>query len=104
MNDARSCARRDAQWVFGDVRAEVVAKTSAPPRGERERKRASLPPHLARDLDGKPELRPLLLLAEDVALLGRGEAALRRYRELIQRHEFARVCQPPLDVVLHLEC
>src|SRR6266851_8844988 len=62
-----------------------------------------LPPHLFRDIDREPQLRPLLLLGEDIALFGRGKAALRRYRELIQRHELARLLQPPLDIVLILE-
>src|SRR5882724_13336947 len=60
-------------------------------------------PHLFRDIDREPQLRPLLFLGEDVAFFGRGEAALRRYRELIERHELARFLQPPLDIVLFLE-
>src|SRR5882672_2881192 len=46
---------------------------------------------------------PHLFLGEDVALFGRGEAALRRYRELVERYELARFLQPPLDIVLVLE-
>jgi high-affinity iron transporter len=34
-------------------------------------------PHLVRRLDDEAELRPLFFLGEDVAFLGRGEAALR---------------------------
>src|SRR3977135_4604502 len=60
-------------------------------------------PHLFRAIDREFQLRPLLFLGEDVALFGRGEAALRRYRELIERHELARLLQPPLDIVLVLE-
>jgi hypothetical protein len=52
------------------------------------RGRNSLPPHLIRDIDGELQFGPLLFLGEEVALLGRGEAALRGYRELIQRRVF----------------
>jgi hypothetical protein len=51
--------------------------------------RKLLPPHLVRDIDRELQLGPLLFLGEDVALLGRGKAALRRHRELLQRREFA---------------
>ena len=46
---------------------------------------------------------PLLLFGEDVALLGRGEAALRRQRELVERRELRGLVEPPLDVVLLLQ-
>ncbi len=39
--------------------------------------RGLFPPHLVRYLYREPQLRPLLLLGEDVALFRRGEAALR---------------------------
>ena len=42
-------------------------------------------PHLVRQFHDHAQLRPLLLLGEHVALLGRGEAALRRQAELIER-------------------
>ena len=38
----------------------------------------ALAPHLLRHLDDHPQLGPLLVLGQDVALLGRGKAALRR--------------------------
>jgi hypothetical protein len=60
-------------------------------------------PHLFRDLNDELELLPLLVLGQDVALLGRGEAALRRQRELIERREFRGLVEPPLDVVLLLQ-
>src|SRR6267378_689130 len=60
-------------------------------------------PYLFRDIDREPQLRPLLFLGEDVTLFGRGEAALRRNRELIQGHEFSCFFQPTLDVVLFLQ-
>src|SRR5262245_41941232 len=39
--------------------------------------RSLLSPHLIGHLHDPPQLRPLLLLREDIAFLGRGEAALR---------------------------
>src|SRR5271169_5798609 len=62
-----------------------------------------LPPHLVGDLDRESQLRPLLFLGEDVALLRRGKAALRRDRELLQWSELRGLLQPPFDVVLLLE-
>ena len=53
-----------------------------------------LAPNLVRDFDGEAELGPLLLLGQDVAFLGGSKAALRRYRELVERREFARLLQP----------
>src|SRR5205823_10383992 len=76
------------------------------PRSEQKcgaREKTLLPPHLVRHIDRELELCPLLLLGKEVAFLGRGKAALRRYRELLQRHEFTCLFQPPLDVVLVLE-
>ncbi len=51
----------------------------------------------------EPELVPLLLLGEVVALLGRGEAALRRQAELVGVDEPGRVLDPPLELVLALQ-
>src|SRR3954463_13217949 len=65
--------------------------------------RRSLFPHLVGELLDHAKLRPLLLLGEDVALLGGGEAALRREAELLQRSELGGLVDPPLDVVLLLE-
>src|SRR3974390_974137 len=64
---------------------------------------ASSSPNLLGDLDDHAQLRPLLLLRERVAVLGRGEAALRRQRELVERHEFRRRLDTALDVVLALQ-
>src|SRR5579864_2796548 len=60
-------------------------------------------PHLRGHLDRKTKLGPLLVLGEDIALLGRGKSALRRERELIERRKFRGFGKPPLDVVLALE-
>src|SRR5439155_15298186 len=64
---------------------------------------ALLAPYLAGDLADHPQLRPLLLLGEDVALFGGGEAALRRQTELLERGEFAGFLDAALDVDLVLE-
>src|SRR5258708_25875458 len=46
--------------------------------------RPSLTPHIAGDLDAAGQLGPLLFLGQQIALLGAGEAALRRQAELLQ--------------------
>ena len=46
------------------------------------------------------QLRPLLVLGQHIAFLGRGEAALRRQRELIRRHVFGGLADAALDVGL----
>src|SRR3984893_15910832 len=62
-----------------------------------------LPPNLTRNIDRELQFCPLLFLGEDVALFGRGKAALRRQCELVQRRVFGGFLQPPLDVVLLLQ-
>src|SRR6266481_1577255 len=69
----------------------------------RSRQYALLPPHLIGDLDREPELGPLLVFGENVALLRGRETALRRQRELFQRHELGSLVQSALDVVLVLQ-
>src|SRR5689334_20548346 len=64
-----------------------------PPRYARSPSPASAgedrsPPHLLGEFDDHLKLRQLFVLREDVAFLGRGEAALRRQTELIQRDIF----------------
>src|SRR6516164_1454420 len=63
----------------------------------------SSPPDLVGEFDDHAQFRPLLLLGQDVAFLGRGEAALRRQAELFGRSEFARFLDAAFDVVLLLE-
>src|SRR5260370_26766139 len=57
----------------------VIGRRFAPTRwlAMTARLAALLPPHLVGDVDRELQLRPLLFLAEDVALLGRGKASLR---------------------------
>src|SRR5580704_2945438 len=57
-------------------------------------------PHLFGDLDHHPQLRPLLLLGEHVALFGGSKAALRRETELIEGGELGRLVDAAFDVVL----
>src|SRR5215510_15279550 len=57
------------------------------------------PPHFLGELDNLAHLRPLLVFGEDVAFLGAGEAALRTQGKLLQRGEFRRLVDAPLDVV-----
>src|SRR5579859_2280674 len=67
------------------------------------RSRSPRAPDLLRGLDDQPELVPLLLRGDVVALLGGGEAALRRQAELVGVDEGSRVLDPPLQVVLALQ-
>src|ERR1051326_5240783 len=60
-------------------------------------------PHFLGQLDDHRELRPLLVLGQDIALLGRGKAALRREAELVEIGIFRRLLDPPFDVVLLLQ-
>src|SRR2546429_4674997 len=62
-----------------------------------------LSPHLLGDLDDHAQLLPLLLLGEHVAVLGGGETALRRERELLEVDEFRRLVDAALDRVLAFE-
>src|SRR5262245_372905 len=65
--------------------------------------RALLSPHLPGELADHAKLRPLLVLGENVALLGRSEAALRRQAELLERREFGGFLDATLYVVLLLQ-
>src|ERR1700722_14161410 len=48
-------------------------------------------PHFARDLDDHSQLCPFLFLGQRIALLGRGEATLRRQAEQVEIGEFRRL-------------
>src|SRR3954467_8727142 len=63
----------------------------------------SFPPYLSRQLYDHPQLRPLLLLGEHIALFGRGKAALRRKRELVDVDELRRLVDPPHEFIAALE-
>src|SRR5437763_1199539 len=60
-------------------------------------------PDFAGELVDQSELRPLLLLCQDVAFLGRGEAALGRKAELLQRRKLAGLVDAAPDIVFLLE-
>src|SRR5678816_2750959 len=49
------------------------------------------------------ELRPLLVLGEDIAFLGRCEAALRRETKLVDVDEFRGFVDPPFERILAFE-
>src|SRR5713226_386416 len=61
------------------------------------------PPHLLGHLDDARELRPLLVLGEDIAFLGRGEAALRGEAEPLEGNEPRGLVDAALERVLFLE-
>ena len=54
-------------------------------------------PDFVRGLDDEPELRELLVVGERVAVDRRGEAALRREAEPLERDEAACLVDPPLE-------
>src|SRR5262249_24548371 len=81
------------RWVI------VTLEFTSPPCTGRGRS----PPHLLGNLHDHLQLCPLFFLGEDVAFLGRGETALRRQAQLIQRDIFRRFVDAPLDVVFALE-
>src|SRR5258708_17293208 len=64
---------------------------------------AILSPDLVGNLGDPPELCPLLVLGQDIALLGGGEAALRREAELVEVDEPCRLVDASLEVVLGFE-
>src|SRR6476661_6721210 len=69
----------------------------------RRRPHQSLPPDLVRQLDNHAQLGPLLILCQHVAFFGRGEAALRRQAELIERDKFRGFFDALLDVRTRLQ-
>src|SRR5579885_3329261 len=60
-------------------------------------------PHLARGFNDQPQLRLLLVDRQRIALDSRGEAALRRQAELLERNVFCRLVEATLQIVLALE-
>src|SRR6202011_6222261 len=60
-------------------------------------------PHFARCLHNKAKLGDLLLPGQRVAVDGRRESALRTEAELLERHVFRRLVDPPLELVLAFE-
>src|SRR5829696_9404369 len=64
---------------------------------------ATLTPDFACDLHAPPELGALLVLAQQVAQLRIGEAALRRQAELVDRCELGRLVDAALELVLALQ-
>src|SRR5207237_8950926 len=62
-----------------------------------------LVPDLGGDLDDARELRPLLVLGEEVAVVRAREAALRRETKALERHELRRLIDAALETFLRLE-
>src|SRR3954447_18608359 len=71
--------------------------------GHVSNRQVGLAPDLGGGLDDQAQLRDLLVVGERVALDRRGEAALRRQAELVERHERGRLLDPPHELVLRLE-
>ena len=94
-------ARADPRDHPGPHRAARAAR--APGAGRGSSRRPPSAPDLLGDLHDLAQLGPLLLLAERVALDGRGEAALRREAELVDVDELRGLLDAALEQVLALE-
>src|ERR1700744_2343225 len=66
-------------------------------------RRLELAPDLPRGLDHQAEFRGLLFDRQGVAVDGRGEAALRRQAELLERNVFGGLVDAALELVLGFE-
>src|SRR4029453_10543659 len=75
------CRSLDGRFSLARKRSQVRPRVKGMPTW--------LPPHLLGGLDDQAELGNLLVVSEQVALDGGGEAALRRQAQLLQRHERA---------------
>src|SRR6478609_8406971 len=62
-----------------------------------------LAPHFFGDLDHPAELRPLLVLGQRIALLGRGKAALAGDAELVEGRILRRLVDAAFELVLAFE-
>src|SRR5690349_8538067 len=60
-------------------------------------------PYLVRQFDDYAQLGPLFIFRQNISLLGRGKAALRRQAKLIKRDKFRRFINAAFDVVFRLE-
>ena len=81
----------------GTLNPEQMANANAEPTSDTSDRRAvevQVEPLVHRVHD-QPELRPLVVLLEQVALHGGGEAALGGQREALQRHVRRRGLDPP---------
>src|SRR5579883_1491770 len=65
--------------------------------------RGILSPHLFGHLDNHPQLRPLFLFGQHIAVLSRRKATLRREAKLIDVDEFRRLLNAALDLVAAFE-
>src|SRR6516162_8517999 len=83
--------------IFGIAKQPLFQLSPLPlPRTRRE---GNSTPNLARDIADHAQLRPLLVLGENIAFLGRGEAALRRETKLIEIGETGGLLDAPFDRV-----
>src|SRR5262249_585078 len=92
----RSRAKR-SRW--GSVNSAIALNPENDPHPKPRPSRgrvSSTSPHLLGNLHDHPQFGPLFVLGEDVAFFGRGEAALRRQAQLIQRDIFNRFVDAPL--------
>src|SRR5262245_33479480 len=61
------------------------------------------PPDLVSEFDNHSKFCPLLVLSQDIALLGRGKSALRRKAKLIERNKFGGLFDTSPDLVFRFQ-
>jgi hypothetical protein len=94
---------RDPRQHQPGVQRDDVDVGPRPAARLRRSPRHSLPPYLARYLDGAGELLPLVGLGEEVAVDGGGEAALVAEAELVEGDIAGRLVDPALERVLRFD-
>src|ERR1700761_466614 len=91
-----------AEWGFGSLHRTLVF-TGSSASADDDTSCSCSSPNLVGELYDHPQLGPLLVLGQNVALFGRGEAALRRQAELVERDVLGRLVDAALDDVLAFE-
>src|SRR3984893_1905448 len=94
---------RPAPVTIATLPATIPVMTLSLRCGRRRVSSSVYPPDLVRDLDEAAQLCPLLVLAQQIALLGRGEAAVAGNAERVERGIFRRLLDAALELVLAFE-
>src|SRR5262245_58723681 len=107
LESSRQVARRESQCrtpgCAGRPQTSVLRRSSSLLHRSRRTRRSRVLPDLARGVDDKLQLAPLLVLRQEIALHGRREAALRADGQALQRDVLARLLDSADQVVLLFE-
>src|SRR5260370_12936205 len=88
-----------------EIISHALSRAMTPLRIDRgNRTPAPSSPNLPGHFHHEPQLRPLLVLGQHIALFARGKSALRRKCDLIERHVFRCLLDAALDIVLVFQC